>query len=280
MRKDEPGSDGQPSEPGFAGTCSVLLATLVCSIVVLASPRPVQPSRLPALRVPLAEAGRAFADDPTTPTEPLPDSPLLQRFLELYGEAGLNEREAQVDVDMVAEQKRELARITSELFSTLGEQGVRALRETLTARALAALPQREPPSEAYGLLGGFPALLLRYGYIDRDRTPLAPPRLIRNLYHQRFNLICEQPLDANMEPFDRRLAEGWVALHGQNMPAERRAQAARTFAELGGTDAREALAIWLANAELKDEAAQLLRGEYERTGALRLRNMLLFLLRS
>jgi hypothetical protein len=280
MRKDEPGSDAAQGERGFAGTCTVLLATLACSIVVLASPRPVQPSRLPALRVPLAEARRAFADVPHAPAPPPPDSPLLQRFEELYGEAGLNEREAKLDAAMVAEQKLELALITRELFPKLGEPGVRALRDSLTRRALAALWLREPPTEAYGLLGAFPVLLQRYGYIDSDRTPLAPPRLIENLYHQRFNLICERPLETDLDPYDRRLAEGWVALHGRNMPAERRAQAAHTFAELGGVDAREALAIWLAHGERKDEAMQLLRAEYARTGALRLRNMLLFLQRS
>jgi hypothetical protein len=284
MLKDEPANPTQrsvhPRERGFLVTCVVLLVALGCSIVVIAAPRPVEPSRLPSLRVPLAEGRRAFADPELDPRQPLPQAPWLERWYELYSEAGLNEREKRVDIAMVAEQHAELVSITRAEFPKLGDKGVRALMDALTARALDALPRREPPSEAYGLLGAFPSLLQQYGYIDSAGAPIAPPRVIHQLYRQRFNLICERPLESNLGRFDRALAEGWIALHGQNLPPERRVQAAQTFAQLGGIDAREGLAVWLAQGELKDEALTLLQREYERTGALRLRNMVLFLRRS
>lgn len=282
MRKDEPATpaeSAQPTERDFLATCTVLLVALACSIVVIASPRPVQPSRLPALRVPLAQGRRAFADVALDATEALPRTPWFARWYELYSEVGLNEREQSLDLAMVAEQHAELARLTRENFPELGREGVRALRDALTARALDAMPRRQPAPEAYGLLGGFPALLLRYGYIDDAATPLAPTRVIENLYHQRFNLLCGRPLDSDLEDFDRMLAEGWIALHGEKLPAQRRAQAARVFMELGGTDAREAFAIWLYHGELIDDATNLLQHEYARTGALRVRNMLLFSMR-
>ncbi|HEX5657891.1 MAG TPA: hypothetical protein VFX59_11885 [Polyangiales bacterium] len=283
MLKDEPATltqrSAHPLDRGFLGTCSVLAVAVACSIAVIAAPRPVQPSRLPALRVPLAEGRRAFGEHALDP-RPLPQAAWFERWYELYNEAGLNERERAVDLSLVAAQRSELARISRESFPKLGDAGVRALMDTLTARALDALTRRDPPTEAYGLLGGFPALLAHYGYTDEAYTPIAPPRVIENLYRQRFNLISERPLDSDIDRADRALAEGWIALHGERLPNERRAKAAQTFAQLGGIDAREALAIWLYHGELKDDAIALLERAYERSGALRIRNMLLFLRRT
>jgi hypothetical protein len=283
MLKDEPAIRTQPNarplERGFLTTCGVLLVALACSIVVIAAPRPVQPSRLPALRVPLAEGSRAFGDSALDPRTPLPKAAWFAKWYELYSEAGLNEREKAVDLRMVDAQKKELAKLTREHFAALGRQGARALMDAVTARALDALPRSHPPSEAYGLLGGFPELLLKYGYSTDTRNPIAPPRAIEVLYRQRFNLICERPIDSDIDDYDRLLAEGWIALHGQLLPPERRVQAAQAFAKLGGIDAREALAVWLHQGELNAEAMALLQHEYKRTGALRLRNMLLFLQR-
>ncbi len=266
------------ADPGFLGTCSVLLVALVCSIVVIASPRPVQPSRLPALRVPLSEGQRAFADVRRS-GEPLPKAAWFERWYELYSEAGLNEREPQVDMSMVAQQRAELAAITREEFPKLGGQRVRALLNTLSTRALDALPLDRPPNAAYGLLGGLPALLSRYGYIDAQRRPIAPMRVLQVVYQQRLNLLCERPIDGDIDRFDLMLAEGWIALHAPGIPPERRALAAKKFVELGGLDAREAWAVWLYHGDLAEQASALLEREYERTRALRLRNMLLFLSR-
>jgi hypothetical protein len=284
MLKDEPAIRTQPNaralDRSFLATCGVLLVALACSIVVIAAPRPVQPSRLPALRVPLAEGRRAFGPSGLDSSKPLPQAAWFARWYELYREAGLNEREKALDLAMVDAQKKEFTKITRQQFPALGKRGVRALIDALTARALDALPRSHPPSEAYGLLGGFPALLLQYGYIADTHSLIAPPRAIEVLYRQRFNLICERPLDSDIDDYDRLLAEGWIAMHGQDLPPERRVQAAQAFAKLGGVDAREALAVWLHHGELNAEATALLQREYERTGAFRLRNMLLFLQRS
>ncbi|HEY6879359.1 MAG TPA: hypothetical protein VI299_15135 [Polyangiales bacterium] len=265
---------------GFIASCAVLLVAVACSIVVIAAPRPVQPSRLPALRVPLSEAKRAFASTPPSANTPLPQGRAMQRWLELYREEGLNEREAHVNLAMVAEQRAELRQLGSQEFPKLGPQGVLALMNALTDRALAALHVRRPTAEGYGLLGAFPELLAQYGYIDARHRALAPLRVIRVLYQQRFNMICERPLDTDIPPEDRALAEGWNALHGANIPPARRALAARAFAALGGIDSQEALAIWLFHGGLRDEAEAILEREYQRTQALRLRNMLLFVRRS
>lgn len=279
MRKDEPAmlslTGARPATGGFVATAAMLVAALVCSIVVIAAPRPVQPSRLPALRVPLAEGMRAFGALELDPEQPLPRASWLSSFLELYREAGLNEREKRVDMALVEAQRLELAQLVREHFPKLGRAGVRALMHALTARALDALGRSQPPPEAFGLLGSFPALLRSYGYVDTSGVAVAPARVIQHLYEQRFNLICGRPLDADIDRSARALAEGWIALHGERLPPERRVQAAHKFLELGGIDAREALAVWLYQGGLKEEAADLLQRQYAHTGALRLRNMLL-----
>jgi hypothetical protein len=276
MLKDETQRSVSRGERSFLATCGALLSALICSIVVIVAPRPVQPGRLPALRVPLSEAKRAFGEIASS-GRALPAS--LERWYELYREAGLNEREPELDPDIVAAQRSELWHLVEREFPKLGSAGIAALMDTLSERALASLRSERPTAEGYGLLGAFPSLLARYGYLDDRGRAIAPPRVLRVLYLQRFNLICARALDADIDAFDRKLFEGWVALHGAKLPPERRALAARNYAALGGLDAREALAIWSFYGGLTEQAAQLLRREYERTGALRLRNLSLFVQR-
>jgi hypothetical protein len=282
MLKDEPvilsvasARDVRRLDRGFLATCALLLTATACSIVVVAAPRQVQPSQLPALRLPRVAVAEALAADQQRARH-VPQSPALERWLELFREEGLAEREKSVNLGIVAEQRAELRQLVQSEFPKLGSDGVRALMSAVTGQALAALSARKPPPEAYGLLGAFPVLLARYGYIEPNGALRAPELAVRALYKVRFNLICERPLDTDLSKLERLAYEGWNALHAGGLAPERRAQAARAFASLAGTDAREALAIWLFQGGMRTEAAELLRSEYERTGALRMRNMQLF----
>jgi hypothetical protein len=277
MLKDEQ-HDPPTFDRGFMATCASLVLATACSIVVLAAPRPVQPRQLPALRLSRSEVAAQLATDHALAAR-APRSRALERFRELFSEEGLAEREKSVDLGILSEQRAQLKALVASEFPRLGGENVRALMAALTDEALPHSFAKRPPAAAYGLLGRFPALLTRYGYADAEGHLIAPELAVRALYKARFNLITERPLDTDLSPVERQAQHGWNALHAGELPPERRARAARDFAASGGTDAREALAIWLFQGGDHAHARELLQAEYERTGALRLRNLLLFIAR-
>jgi hypothetical protein len=293
MLKDAEGTQKR-SERAFTGAFALLVTALACSIVVVLAPRPVQPSQLPALRLPraavaaelardheLARSARAFVRDPD-----------VEHVLSLYREEGLVELDREVDMASLANKRQELSSSGDKLFTRLGVERTRALIAWTTERALSAWASGAESSEARGLLGGFPSLLARYGYVHtpvaragaRVDTPRgfgeAPKLSVRTLYKARFNLIFERPLDRDLRPLELLAYEGFNALHASGLPAERRARAAQAFFRVGGHDGAEAAAIWMYQGGAREPALALLRSEYARTGALRLRNMALYVAQS
>jgi len=290
MLKDAEGTE-KHAERAFTGAFALLVTALACSIVVLLAPRPVQPSQLPSLRLPraaveaelardheLAKSARAFVDDPE-----------VQHVLSMYREEGLAELASEVDMASLAAKRQELSSGGDRLFTRLGVERTQALVAWTTERALEAWASGADSSEARGLLGGFPSLLARYGYTHapsvagggaRVETPRgfgeAPLLSVRTLYKARFNLIFERALDHDLRPLELMAYEGFNALHASGMPAERRARAAQAFFRVGGHDGAEAAAIWMYQGGARGPALALLRSEYARTGALRLRNMALY----
>jgi hypothetical protein len=281
-------------ERSFTAAFALLATALSCSIVVVLAPRPVQPSQLPALRLArraveaqlahdreLAASARSFERDPD-----------VVNVLSMYRREGLAELRNDLDMQVLADQRRELSSGADKLFTRLGGERTRALIAAVTERAMAALAQDHAASETRGLLGGFPSLLARLGYDDsfvvepatkrvaRAGYSRAPTLAVRTLYKARFNLICERPLDRDLTPLELQAYEGFNALHAAGLPPERRAQAAQTFFRAGGHDGAEAAAIWMYQGGAHDAALALLRSEYERTGALRLRNMALYVSRT
>ena len=286
--------DAEPAEKqreaAFRTTFLLLVVGLVCSIVVLVAPRPVQPSQLPALRLPgqALSAQRSLDRQQAIRGEVLARDPDVAQLLKLYVQEGLAELEIQHDLAKLAEQRSALTSLSRRLFLRLGERDTRALISHTTDRALAGLFQagvearprvreRREDNETRGLLGSFPSLLARHGYVDREGRLLAPMLSIRALYKERFNKICERPLERDLSPIELMAYEGWNALHAGRVPAERRAQAAQEFFRVGGKHGAEAAAIWLFQGGAHAEALRLLRSESERTGELRLRNMALYI---
>lgn len=288
MLKDAEGTEKR-SERAFTGAFALLATALACSIVVVLAPRPVQPSQLPSLRLPraaveaeltrdheLAKRARAFVEDAD-----------VQRVLSMYREEGLAELASEVDMASLANKRQELSSSGDRLFTRLGVERTRALIAWTTDRALSAWSSGADSSEARGLLGGFPSLLARYGYVHAQSaasagvdTPRgfgeAPMLAVRTLYKARFNLIFERALDRDLRPIEVMAYEGFNALHAAGMPAERRARAAQSFFRVGGHDGAEAAAIWMYQGGARGPALALMRSEYARTGALRLRNMALY----
>lgn len=290
MLKDAEGTE-KPSERAFTGAFALLVTALACSIVVVLAPRPVQPSQLPSLRLPraaveaeltrdheLAKRARAFMQDTD-----------VEHVLSMYRQEGLAELASEVDMASLANKRQELSSSGDRLFTRLGVDRTRALIAWTTERALLAWASGADSDEARGLLGGFPSLLARYGYVyapvvasagGHVDTPRgfgqAPMLAVRTLYKARFNLIFERALDRDLRPLELMAYEGFNALHASGMPAERRARAAQAFFRVGGHDGAEAAAIWMYQGGARGPALALLRSEYARTGALRLRNMALY----
>jgi hypothetical protein len=296
----------------------LLLATaLSCSIVVLLTARPVQPGQLPALRLdPVAvEAQRSHDQRLAQRAHAFEGDLDVQRLLSLLRAEGLAELDEAVDSAVQSERRSELALLapkvlarlgpsrTAELFAFLSERAMHALYAPGMASRVAASPgsgvapaQSTPTPPAThtdvlaqaarthesdrGWLGSFPSLLAQYGYADADGRVWAPALAIRTFYKARLNLLCQRPADAGLRAIELQAYEGWNALHAGPLQPERRASAAEAFRRAGGHHGREAAAIWSFQGGARERALALLREEYARTGALRLRNMGLFALQA
>jgi len=279
MLKDEEGARKQP-ERTFTAAFALLATALSCSIVVVLAPRPVQPSQLPALRLDPRAVEAALLLDRTQAlrARAFERDPDVLHVLSLYRAEGLSELEDKVDLGALGDRRRELAASAENLFARLGAERTRALIAATTERAMASLAGERDSPEARGLLGSFPAKLTRYGYLNLERRGYgqAPTLAVRTLYKERFNLITERALERDLTSIELQAYEGFNALHATGLPAERRAHAAQTFFRTGGQDGAEAAAIWLWQGGAREQALALLRSEYRRSGALRLRNMALY----
>jgi hypothetical protein len=279
MLKDAEGGQKQP-ERAFTAAFALLATALSCSIVVVLAPRPVPPSQLPPLWLDSQRVEAALAHDHelAASAHALVKEPEVTRFLQLYRDEGLSELADDVNLSALGERRRELSASADRLFTRLGVERTRALIASTTERAMQALAGHGDSTEARGLLGSFPGLLSRYGYVDAARRGFgqAPPLSVRTLYKARFNLICERPLERDLQPIELQAYEGFNALSAAGLSPERRAQAAQTFFRVGGRDGAEAAAIWQFQGGAHGQALALFRSGYERTGLLRLRNMALY----
>jgi hypothetical protein len=276
MGKEADDGSAQPDR-AFTAAFALLVTALACSVVVLATPRLVRPSRLPALRLSsaLVQAQKSRDQALLTRAAPLRRDREVVQLSELYREEGLVELEPQVDYRVLAQQRAERAELARRVFARLGDEGRRAFSALTVEDAMRALAGDRGSDQARGLLGAFPALLSRYGYADAAGHLVAPELSVRALYKARFNLIFDQPATHELSPIELQAYEGFNALQAGGLPPVRRAEAAAAFYRAGGTDAAEALAVWLFQGEQRADALSLLSAEYERTHALRLRNMAL-----
>lgn len=276
MRKDTDDRSAQP-ERAFRAGFAVLLVALACSIVVLLAPRPVEPSRLPALRLDtdLVEAQRVRDRALVARARGLSRDRELQQLVNLFEEEGLVELEALVDVTLLGKQRGERAALAERVFARLGEEGTRAFTALTVDDAMRALAGDRRSDRARGLLGSFPELLTSYGYADRSGRWLAPELSIRSLYKARFNTIFGRPPTYDFSAIELQAYEGFNALQSGALPPAQRAEAAAAFYRAGGIDAAEALSVWLFQGGQHADSLALFAQEYERTHALRVRNMML-----
>lgn len=274
MRKDESPA-AVSRDRVFGATCALIASAVACTVVVLAVPRPVEPLELPALRLSRADVAAQLASDRAAAAR-APRGEDVSRWQALYREDGLSELSPHPDHARIAKRRVELAAECAALLHRVGDAGARALVAATTERALAGLRGELAAREAQGLLGIFPVLLRRYGFIAADGTLRAPELSVRAFYKARFNLICERPRAFGLSAIELQALEGWNALHATGLPAGQRLLAAKAFSDAGGTDAIEAVAVWLFANGARERSHALLQRLHEQRGALRIRNMLLF----
>lgn len=279
MIDSEMGKDERPASTSrdrvFTATCALIASAVACTVVVLAVPRLVEPVELPALRLERSEVAAQLASDRADAAR-APRGDDVSRWQALYREDGLSELSPHPDHARIAKRRVELASECAALFHRVGDGGARALVAATTESALAGLRGELPAREAQGLLGIFPVLLRRYGFIDADGTVRAPELSLRAFYKARLNLICERPRAFGLSAIELQALEGWNALHAQGLSAGQRLLAAKAFHDAAGNDALEAVAIWLFANGARERSHALLERKHEKSGLLRMRNMALF----
>ena len=268
-----------PRDRAFTGAFALIASATACAIVAISAPRPVEPSRLPALYLPAAQLARQQREDAALRAS-VPSGPEVDALMRLYRAEGEAELVRERDPASRDDRRSALGLAAAKLFGRLDDAAARALMLHVSERALLALRgELSDAAEARGLLGVFPSLLVRYGYTDAAGRAQAPSIAIRAFYAARFNLICERPLLASFSVLERIAHAGFNALHGSGLEPSKRAQSARELARLGGSGGVEADAIWRYQGGAREEALALLRREHTATGALRLRNMALYVAR-
>lgn len=256
----------------FALSAALLACAVVCAVVVLASPRPVEPRELPALRLSAVAVTAQLARDRALH---VPGGDDVTRLLELYRAEGQSELARARDYGAIAHRREQLARVAETVFARLAVHERQGLLAFATERGVEALRGEQGTDEARGWLGSFPALLVRYGFVDEQGTLRAPELALRAFFKARFNMMCGRPQHADLSSIEIQAYEGFNALETAKLAPERRALAARAYANAGGRDGAEALAIWLYQGGARREAQQLLERAYARTKQLRLRNLAL-----
>ncbi|MET0341666.1 MAG: hypothetical protein ABW252_11745 [Polyangiales bacterium] len=259
----------------FTGAFALIVSATACAIVVLATPRPVLPSQLPSLRLDGDALARQRNEDEASVGR-APRGPDVDALLAAYLDEGRAERSGPVRVEAEHARRRRTVELAEAVFARAERDEARALLVAVTSRALRALwGELSDADEARGLLGHFPKLLARYGYVDADGRLLAPELAVRTLYAARFNLLCGRGLLTDLTELERTAHDGWTALHVGALEPAQRADAARSFHALGGRYGAEADAIWRFQGGDAAGAAELLGQAYAGSGLLRLRNLAL-----
>jgi hypothetical protein len=257
----------------FTRFFAVFAAVNVCAALALAWPRPVAPVQLPPLQLDRAAVERVLARDRELAAR-ASHSPRARELRALHAEEGEAELSGAAGVAKSPARRRRLAAYAAQLVAQEGLQSLEALRAEATQEAMAelAVPGRTSP-----MLGKFPSLLARYGVLGPDGALRVPAFAVRAAYKVRWNLIHERPLTEAFAPIEVQAYQGLLALHAGALQPERRAAAAQAFYQASGVHGGEAYAIWLFQGGAHGPARALMDRVYAESGALRHRNMALYM---
>jgi hypothetical protein len=254
----------------------VLAVAIPAGLLTLwATPRPAQPAEMPALVLPAPAVARAIADEDAlaaTAPEDDEDETLRRRLYLAEGRAEVRMNDSPDDYQT----RRANLTMFVQRIAARDPHEVAAIRARDVTRMLPALRGEGGlnSDDRAAELGGFPALLARYGAIVNERR-VAPEIVIRTMFHARWNTTHGLPLTDGMDTLHLRAYHGWLALEGGEAPLAMRIEALEPFAAAGGWR------VWEARGALAFESGAFAeaRGDYERAyelgGSVRLRNLAL-----
>jgi hypothetical protein len=240
---------------------------------------------LPALALPAAEV-RTALDDEDALASTAPDSDEETARRSAYLEQGLAELSGGELPGVGRARLERLALATTRLLDTGGEDAIRAARAADVLRMERALLDEGDPEARAGELGRFPLTLERWHAVESGER-IAPRIVVRALAAARWNAlhfssdsrpssrspdVPERLLTDGMSPLHLRAYYGWLALHGAIGLSPMRVQALHSYADAGGSFAREAHGALLYLEGERELAAAELRDSYAETGNLRVRN--------
>lgn len=241
---------------------------------LLAIPQPVDPWEMPSLvlsRGAVSAAVRRDEELASTLAGTKEEDTLRSLFLD-HGRAEVNPPYGRADYDR---RQVQIYRAMEALLKVRDPEAVAAMRAHAANEGVRVFGDgsREPEGEyEVGVVGGFAEVCRRYGAIYRG-VLIAPEMTVRALYKARWNLLHRMPAVEGFSPIELQAYWGWLALHGWGVELEKRKEALLAFRDAGGSNAREAAAIFDLLERRPDRAAKTLDALYRERGELRLRNL-------
>jgi hypothetical protein len=246
-------------------------ATLICGLVLLAIPRAVEPSELPALTLSTSEADQVVADDARRAAT-APQTENAKQLRQLYLSFGETEVVALETPTLLRQRRSALHHLFDLVVKESGADAEQALRAEAVEQLEAALNAR-PVARIQGVLGVFPNVLEHF-QATRDGLELAPHFVVRTLYKARWNRMLDLPVSEGFAPVEKRAYYGWIGLHADSQSLDERRKALAEYAAAGGSQATEAQGVLAFLANDFPHAVELLSRAYDESPSLRLRNYL------
>lgn len=248
-----------------------LVAVLVAPALLLfawSRPAPAPPTEMPPLVLPPREVDAQIAAD-VAAAERAPAGEAAEERRRLYREANVAEDEAR-EPPSRARQRRE--QLVAALAAIAPDDEARAaVRASDLARLEPALRGELPAGERPAELGGFVAMMRRYGLAHGDRQS-APRFVVRTLFKARWNTLHDRELTEGLSPVELSAYHGWLALRGEGAPGELRLEALEAYAAASGASVAEARGVLLYDLERFEDAREAFDQAYAEVPSFRLRN--------
>lgn len=264
-------TERQPDRKGRSlATIALVLALASPALLAWSWSRPMEapPVELPALTL-VPRDVQAVRDADAAREAPTGERARIR--LTIYEEANVAEHDA---TDYPGQARIRAGRLGIALTALIEEQGedvVEACRVTDTERALGALRGDAEAEDAVAALGGFVRMMERYD-MARDGRQTAPAFVVRTALKARWNAVHGRDLTEGFAPIELQAYWGWLALHANSAPLERRLEALDRYEAAGGANASEARGALLFEAGDMGGAREAFESAYAEHGTFRLRN--------
>lgn len=255
----------------LAGLALTLCLVAPCLIVWLWS-RPIAaaPSELPPLLLePSAVRAQIETDERDAAEEPTSEGAEARRLV--FHEANVAERDASDYPGEARERRRRLLAATNQIVRDDGEEAIGAMRAADVGRAEAGLRGELPAGDAISETGDFIRMMERYG-MARGGRQVAPRFVVRTALKARWNAMHGRELTDGFAEVESRAYWGWLALHAESAPLERRLEALEHYEAAGGARVHEARAVMFFDHGRSEESYRSFMAANEVQPSFRLRN--------